>query len=170
MRISRRLFGLVAAGALATMCSLAGGQPAHANGWFVIKNLGTGECLQPDPSDTTDVGVRLVQEPCHADTVVAQRWTILTAPDGQHTQFQNQSTQGCMDAHGPNADHTPVDTWPCSGISNQRWTFGPFSPSYVVSVIGNRCLDVLGGSSEDGTVIEIFHCLSPDLTQGWFIE
>lgn len=176
MRNPRRLFGLLVASLLATIFALVAVQPARADGWLVLKNFGSGECLQPNPADTVDVGVQLVQEPCNPEVNVAQRWLITsssTSNGATTVQLQNQSTHGCMDAHGPNADHTPVDTWPCSGISNQKWTFSPFlTPTGVVSAVGNRCLDVTDGSVSDGTPIQIFHCFGgvDNLAQRWLIQ
>ncbi|MEK8103871.1 RICIN domain-containing protein [Micromonospora sp. M12] len=72
----------------------------------------------------------------------------------------NQSTLGCMDAHGPYTNGTPVDTWPCAGISNQVWTAShPLPHSGVFTLkAGGKCLDVAGGSHAAGAALQIWTC------------
>ncbi|GIH02216.1 hypothetical protein Rhe02_02830 [Rhizocola hellebori] len=91
----------------------------------------------------------------------AQLW-ILTSLGGNDYQFANVYTTGCLDAHGPNADRTVVDTWPCSRISNQRWTV---TPHKMVSAVGGRCLDIAAGSLEAGAPAQIYHCTNDNWAQ-----
>lgn len=136
-----------------------------------IRNYGSNLCIQPSPASPGSIGVQLTQEPCDGNP--AQVWGINDLGGGNY-QFQNQSTGGCMDAHGANADRTPVDTWPCSTISNQRWHVGaPLPnavPAQVVSAIGSRCLDVQGGGGLPGTPIQIYHCTSNNAAQVWLLH
>ena len=157
--------GLVAVG-------LARSAQADVVPYRLIQNYGSGMCLQPPPGHVTEVGFQLVQAPCH-EGLIEQRWT-LESLGGNSYRWSNRSTFGCMDAHGPNANRTPVDTWPCSTISNQRWIMqgGNF---YIKSAIGGRCLDVAGGSLQAGAPIQIYACtsdnpLSDNPAQAWFIR
>ncbi|KUN75561.1 RICIN domain-containing protein [Streptomyces griseoruber] len=170
MNHGRALAGAVAAAALAAAGLASTTAPADAADFLTIRNFGSNMCIQPNPADPTSTGVQLVQEPC--DGSAAQQWSKVSLGSGNY-QFVNRNTSGCMDAHGPNADRTPVDTWPCSSISNQKWNFAPTIPNalpaQLVSAIGGRCLDVAGGSWDAGAPIQIYHCTSDNSAQAWLI-
>jgi hypothetical protein len=171
MNYRRPLLGLLITGALATVFAVAVGQPANAAVFYTIQNYGSGKCIQPDPANSTSVGVQLMQESCNGSS--EQKWSTNLLGNGNY-QFTNQATGGCMDAHGPDADRTPVDTWPCSAISNQRWNVAPALPNAlptrIVSAIGGRCLDVSGGSLGDNALIQIYHCTNDNTAQAWLIQ
>jgi Ricin-type beta-trefoil lectin domain len=158
--------------ATSTVVTLAAVQPADAANFFSIQNFGSGSCIQPPPDQSTATGAQLVQEPCNTD-VAAQRWA-LNALGGGNYQILNQSTGGCLNAHGPNTDRTRVDTFPCSRISNQRWHIDPSIPhavpTRIVSAIGGRCLDVSAGSSANDAPIQIYHCTNDNAAQAWLIH
>jgi hypothetical protein len=162
---------LLLAGAVSTVVALAPVQAASAATFYSIQNFGSGKCIRPPPANSTDIGVQLVQETCNGSA--AQHWAPISLGGGNY-RFLNQSTGGCMDAHGPNANQTPVDTWPCNSISNERWSVGPAIPNSVptrvVSAIGSRCLDVSGGSLADGAPIQIYTCTNDNAAQVWLIH
>jgi hypothetical protein len=166
-KLAAALFVVPAAAAFA----LTAAQPAGAATFYSIQNYGSGMCIQPPPSSPTSTGEQLVQMPC--DGSAAQHWAPISLGSGNY-RFLNQATGGCMDAHGPNADWTPVDTWPCNTISNERWNFAPSIPNSVptrvVSAIGGRCLDVAGGSLAAGAAIQIYHCTTDNAAQAWVIR
>jgi hypothetical protein len=171
MGYGRTLAGLLASGALVAAGTAAMAAPAEAASFVTIRNFGSDLCVQPGRSNPTSTGVQLTQEVC--DGSLAQQWTPVSLGGGNY-QFVSRSSGGCMDAHGSNTDGTPVDTWPCSTISNQRWNFSPAIPNAlparIVSAIGNRCLDVTQGSGDPGTPIQIFHCTSDNAAQAWLIR
>lgn len=173
MKNRHRVAGLLLAGATSTAFVVAG-QPAHAAPrFFTIQNFGSGKCIQPPPANSADTGVQLVQEPCTGSA--AQHWSPISLGGGNY-QFLNQGTGGCMDAHGANVNGTPVDTFPCSGISNQKWNVAPSIPNAVPTRIvskvsgGSRCLDVSGGSLADGGRIQIYNCTNDNAAQAWLIR
>jgi hypothetical protein len=170
----RGLAGLLLSAAAATGLALATtAAPASAANLYQIQNYGSGMCLQPPPGNISDTGVQLVQEPCNGQP--EQKWSPTFLFSGRY-RFTNASTGGCLDAHGRDANRTPVDTWPCSGISNQTWAIGfslPNSvPRQIISKVseGSRCLDVAGGSLEAGAPIQIYTCTNDNTAQAWLVQ
>jgi hypothetical protein len=149
--------------------ALVGVQQASAASFFSIQNLDSGLCLQPSEPDTTSIGVQLAQEPC--DGTTKQHWTAVPLGGGKY-QFANQATGGCMDAHGPYIPGTPVDTWFCGTISNQKWSLSTSVPTSVPTkmIIGGQCLDVPSGSPAPGTRIRIATCIAGHRAQAWFVH
>ncbi|MEK8110367.1 ricin-type beta-trefoil lectin domain protein [Micromonospora sp. M12] len=45
--------------------------------------------------------------------------------------------------------------WDCNGGTNQSWTA---TPSRQLTVYGNKCLDVNGAGTTDGTAVQIYDC------------
>lgn len=155
----RNLIAVLFATVLSTVFVLSGALPAQAAAPFEIFNYGSAMCIQPPPGNLT-IGAQLVQEPCTG--APEQRWNTIPLGSDKY-RLVNQSTFGCMDAHGPSADGTPVDTWPCAGISNQVWTASQtlphrFSPFTLKSAVGGKCLDVEGGSKIAGATLRIWTC------------
>jgi hypothetical protein len=161
MNTRRNMAALLLTSALAVALSMVGGaQFASAAGPPTrIFNDNSAMCLQPSPNNI-NIGVQLVQWPCNSS--LEQSWLAIPLSGTNRYQFQNQATRGCMDAHGPNANGTPVDTWPCSNISNQVWTASRPLPSgfptTLTSAVGGKCLDVTQGSHDQGALIQIFTC------------
>jgi Ricin-type beta-trefoil lectin domain len=152
---------------LSAAFALLGGQPASATeSVYRITNLDTGMCIQPAQSAT---GVQLVQELCLASKPAEQLWTEVKS--GSTHVFVNKATFACMDAHGPFASGTPVDTWPCAPISNQRWTLATSVPTPVATkiTIGGQCLALASLSPQAGTAVQISTCVTGRLSQAWFV-
>ena len=73
-----------------------------------------------------------------------------------------------------------VQTFPCTGISNQKWSLtllpGEEDVYEIISHVagGNRCLDVLEGSFSPGATLDIFHCTTGNgrfhLAQLYFLD
>ena len=57
------------------------------------------------------------------------------------------------------ADGAPVTLGPCTGA--QQWTFTGGS----VQTTGNKCLDVTGGNTANGTQLQIWTCFSNNPNQ-----
>ena len=171
MRNRRRFAALLLSFAASAAVAVAAAQPANAvENYRLIQNYGSGLCLQTPPGNETSVGWQLVQQPCNP-AVVAQRWALNNL-GGSTYQLINLASGGCMDAHGAYVDRTPVDTWPCSTISNQRWTItGTFQ---FKAAANNKCLDVAAGSLAPGAPIQIYGCTSEPLrnnpAQAFFIR
>lgn len=167
------LLGTVAVAVL----SLAFAQPGHAatpsGGPFIIKNVGSGMCIQTDPSNNGP-DIQLVQEPCTSSTgstaAPAQQWFIDPLGNG-NVHIVNGGTFNCMRALS-NTDFAEVQTIDCTTISDEVFSIGNTSAHQIFSHIsgGNRCLDVQEGSMSPGGVIDIFHCTSNNISQLFFIQ
>jgi hypothetical protein len=113
-----------------------------------------------------------VQQPC--DGSLSQLW--IPDPFSGYQHFVNAASRKCMDVtDGTNADWTPVQQWTCTYTPGMAWktpTILPYPavPFQVKSAIGGRCLDVRGGSLQDGAVIQIYHCTSNNPAQVWTIQ
>jgi Ricin-type beta-trefoil lectin domain len=145
-----------------------------------FQNLGSGLCVQTNPADGR-TGIQLVQESCADSTgssPVSARWTLVPIGGGNYN-IVNNSNGGCLDAI-TNTDFGVVETFPCSGISNQKWSLtllpGEEDVYEIISHVagGNRCLDVLEGSFDPGATLDIFHCTtgngSFNLAQLFFLD
>jgi hypothetical protein len=61
----------------------------------------------------------------------------------------------CVDVAGAvEADGTPVQLHPCTGVSAQRWTVGTDG---TIRAMG-RCMDVSSGLTANGTEVQTFTC------------
>lgn len=91
-----------------------------------IVNIQSGKCLQPAKGSSAN-GAAIVQEACNGSA--AQFWTMHYQSSGStltlnlRTWYQviNQSSHQCLDARGGAVNGTPIQQWPCSGISNEKW-------------------------------------------------
>ena len=59
-----------------------------------------------------------------------------------------------------------MQLWDCHGGSNQRFTA---TASKQLTVYGNKCLDVSGGSTADGTAAVIWDC-NGQASQQWNVN
>ncbi|MET7684616.1 RICIN domain-containing protein [Streptomyces sp. NPDC005423] len=55
---------------------------------------------------------------------------------------------------GDTADNTPLQIWDCTGTARQKWRF---ASDGTVRALG-KCMDVQGGSRNDGAVIDLVGC------------
>jgi hypothetical protein len=108
----------------------------------------SGKCLEPAKGSSAN-GAAIVQVAC--DGSAAQFWTMHFMASGfanNHTWYQmiNQSTHQCLDARGGAVNGTPIQQWPCSGISNEKWstsncqTAGGVTTCTVSSLIYNSAV------------------------------
>jgi beta-glucanase (GH16 family) len=63
----------------------------------------------------------------------------------------------CLDANG-GASGTAVHLWACGGYDNQKWTATAVSGGYIFQSPTGNCLDVSGGNSANGTVVQNYTC------------
>ncbi|KAJ7114724.1 ricin B lectin domain-containing protein [Mycena epipterygia] len=73
----------------------------------------------------------------------------------------------CLTA-ASNADGALVEIEPCvaGGSTAQSWTVSGSS----LQVFGNKCLDVTGGATADGTKMQIWTCTGGDTNQEWALS
>ncbi|MEH0532706.1 RICIN domain-containing protein [Streptomyces stelliscabiei] len=98
----------------------------------LLRNLGTGRCLDIPGGTTANIQVQVNM----CDNTAGRQWT-LTA-DGQITALGGLK---CLDAYNSGTTNgTVVGTWACNGGDNQRWTVG--GDGTVRSARSGLCLDV----------------------------
>jgi hypothetical protein len=156
--------------AVAVVALMLMAKPAAALQQFVFFNAHTGMCLEPQ-NESTAVGAPIVQQPSCSSSG-AQRWIYL--PGGSAGfQFQNAQTGLCLDARGGAANHTPVQQWPCNGISNEKWQVfvpakGSLDAPVQSRVAGSKgfCLDIPGGQATVGLAMQIYGC-NQTVSQLW---
>ncbi|WP_222598381.1 RICIN domain-containing protein [Lentzea tibetensis] len=145
---------------------------AATTGPFQIRVIGGGfQCLQPEGGNTLQ-GTRIVQTRCDRNNT-AQHW--MRAPvSGNVVHFVNIHSGLCLNAHGAAARETPVDQWPCNGISNENWEEGPdpgpedFPPLFSrVSGTKSLCLDVPFSQETDGLAMWIHRCNNTSAQKIW---
>ena len=142
-------------------------KPAAALQPFVFFNAHTNMCLAPQ-EDSTAGGTPVVQQQCIRDG--AQQWIYYG--DG----FLNAQTGLCLDARGGAANHTPVQQWPCNGISNEKWQIfvpakGSLDAPVQSRVAGSSgfCLDIPGGQATVGLAMQIYGC-NQTVSQLWQLK
>ncbi|WP_165495000.1 RICIN domain-containing protein [Actinomadura roseirufa] len=71
----------------------------------------------------------------------------------------------CLEVADANTGNGALVTlWPCTGNSNQRWSFG--GGRFLSDLPGNKCLDIRGGNTGDGAAINTYDC-HPGNPQQW---
>jgi len=167
MRSARRrkfLALLLAALATATF-SLVFAPPSQAASGYRFVNFNSLLCVQTNPANGS-TGIQLVQDSCtdgNGNTPPGALWNLQSIGNAMYNII-NVGNGGCLDAV-TNTDFGVVETFPCTGISNQKWSFtlgpDPQTSELIAHVAGgSRCLDVLERSSSPGATIDIFHCTS----------
>ena len=172
-----RLFALLSAVAVmaaggVTVASSPGAAFA-ADDFLRIENVATGMCLQP-VDGSIDAGAAIVQVPCGTDP--AQGWSFRHPP--RHTLpivITNERSGLCLDARGGAANGTPIQQWPCVGISNESWdTPGDDSQIYALrSFVGgfdgpSYCVDVPNQQAISGLAMQLYRC-NGTAAQAWAI-
>jgi GH25 family lysozyme M1 (1,4-beta-N-acetylmuramidase) len=137
-------------------------------GDFQLENS-DGMCLD-DPGDSAVSGTKVQLWACLGS--VSQQWTAVSA-DGIFTSYINANGL-CLDNTGnATADGNRVQVWACNAGSAQHW-YGPSPDSAAIpaaypvqaSQQSGYCLDDTGGSSLNGTPIQIWACLG-NTNQDW---
>ena len=153
------IIGIVVGVGLTVFAGAAAAQPAT----FMIVNVGSGLCLEPNGSG---LGEPILQQPCDSNRL-AQRWVKSPATVTQ-SLIANKGHPTCMDVrNGVNADRTVVQQWSCDiQARSMRWQLSTLVPGRFfkfVSAIGSRCLDVAGGSLQPGAQIQIYRCTTSNM-------
>jgi len=101
-----------------------------------------------------------------------QRWQITRLlnfnSDVAWYQFKNINSGKCLDASMDTAAHngTPVYQYTCSDSPNQVWQWERRQPGdnwgFLVNLWGNLCLDGTGGSTGNGTPLQLWACNEDD--------
>jgi hypothetical protein len=165
MFFKRKAAGLILAAAAAAGLTTAAALPARAStNFFAIslqKTFLAFLCIQPaDPAG--GAGTAIVQHPC-SNSNLAQQWAPVNM-GGTTYEFVNRVTGFCLNVAGGAARGTPITQLPCSGVSNERWTWTAGIPAArnplqsQVSGSGGFCLTEPGASSQDGLAMQLDTC------------
>jgi|SoiMethySBSTD1v2_1073268.scaffolds.fasta_scaffold1019996_2 hypothetical protein len=168
--MKKLLIGLLAAGSL-----LAFGAPAYAD-YYEIRNFGSEMCAGLNSWELYSNGAPIVQHTCNGSP--EQLWSAVPV-GSDYYMFVNLRSGKCMDVtNGTDANWTPVQQWACTNTNGMKWKtpVPAFTPHWVTTRLGarppyvqGRCLDVRGGSLEEGAQIQIYNCTSNNSAQVWTI-
>lgn len=159
MKNRSRIAGLLLAGAICTVVSVAFGQPAQAAGPIVtLVNYGSGLCATPVGDYN---GAPVVQKACTG--APEQNWATVSLGNGYSLLVNQRYFNKCMDVRdGNSANGTTIQQWDCTNTAGMNWRFIQVFDRYnkVQSKISNKCLDVAAGSLADGAKIQLYTCTS----------
>jgi hypothetical protein len=176
MRHHHRIAGLLLAGAsviaVALPAALTAAAPAYASpaGFVQIQNDGTGLCLEPSPTSTVSPDP-IIQDSC-VSANQSEDWTAVSIGTNSW-EFVNRATGDCLSAHTQHpAPGVKVVQWPCTNISDNRWSFtqpipSPTTTTFVSEVGGTSfCADV-----PDSRLTQVFieGCQAGLVLQQWDI-
>ncbi|MEV6983501.1 beta-1,3-glucanase family protein [Sphaerisporangium sp. NPDC051017] len=128
-------------------CSGAGNQQWLLQSDGSIRNAGSGRCLD-SPNGATGNGTRLQIYDCNG--TAAQRWSFagganIAGPGGKCVDVSGDDTGG---------NNAVVQLWDCnSNAKDQFWTWS----GQTLRTLG-RCLDVQGGGTANGTLLQLYDC------------
>jgi hypothetical protein len=171
----RRVVALLFAAAATAALSLTVAPASHADtvtGHFRIMSRDHALCVQ-QPAALNVEGLQLIQGPCSTSNL----WDVIPLGDGTVHIVSASPNHFCMRARA-NADFSPVDSFGCTGVSNDVWTVTPVSGVPLgteyqiksdISTGGHPCLDVNDDSDLPGAPIDVFHCGNNNMAQIFFI-
>jgi hypothetical protein len=153
------------ASAAATAELAPGGVPASRGSFHVIKNVGSGKCLQPAGGSIAE-GTPIIQADCGNFTADFMNWQIVQF--GKDIQFRNIASGTCLynDAVLPLRDGSrPINLQHC-GDSNTLWRVKKnVGITDIMSRVQSRdtgfCIDIPGATNDDFPV-QNYHCDGPD--------
>jgi hypothetical protein len=122
MKNRNRIAGLLLAGAICAVVSLAVGQPAQAAGTVVtLVNHGSQLCATP----TGDYdGAPVVQKMCTG--APEQNWAKVSLGSGYYLLVNQRYFNKCLDVRdGNSANGTPIQQWNCTNTPGMNWKFSP---------------------------------------------
>ncbi|WP_394618995.1 RICIN domain-containing protein [Lentzea sp. JNUCC 0626] len=154
--------GFVSGGAvLALVTTLAAwpfvSPPANAAGTYVLKNAGSGLCLDAGPSPTS--GTQLKQQACSG-----QEW-LLTDVDGGVRITAGGLCVGVRDAS--TSAGKPVQLEACTGAVSQVWSLSANGANHrLVNANGGKCLNIKDNATTAGALTQTNSCDSA-ATKQW---
>jgi hypothetical protein len=165
----RRIVPLLFAAAAMAALSLTSAPASHAA--ISMGNIMNHHALcVGTPASSNPEGVQLEQLQC------PDVWSLIPLGNGTWN-IVNATTHLCLRARA-NRDFSPVDSFGCTGVSNDVWvlsrvTDGPAANLWQIkseiSTGGEPCLDVQNDSPDRGALIDVFHCGKNNLAQMFFI-
>jgi arabinan endo-1,5-alpha-L-arabinosidase len=139
MSVKRRLASAFLTLAALLSVQVATPAPAHAETWYTIVNVASGNCL--DHSDFGS-GLYAYVYACHGYN--NQKWIL--EPHGSDYRIRNVSSGKCLD-HSDFGEGLYAYVYDCTGLRNQLWSWrgtyidGSVYVDYFVNVYSGKCLD-----------------------------
>ena len=132
------------------------------------------QCMSLENQKTAD-GTHLQIAACDDDNT--QQWLIdgaaeLTDKSGVKTIYLAQDTEMCLDLYKgiTNNSTSEVQLYECTGRSPQQWVFDSLRIKYNQDQ--DKCVNLDGGNTADGTKIKVRDCYDPDdkARQHWLYD
>ncbi|MFJ8957929.1 RICIN domain-containing protein [Lentzea sp. NPDC102401] len=146
--------GLVSGGAVVALVTVLAAWPgiaanANAAGTYVLKNAGSGQCLDAGTSPSS--GTQLRQQAC-----AGQEW-VLTEVSGGVRITAGGLCVGVRDAS--TSAGKPVQLEACTGATSQVWALTPNGSDHrLVNANGGKCLNVKDNATTPGALIQTNSC------------
>jgi hypothetical protein len=119
-------------------------------------------------------GTKIQQYSCTSGTT-NQLFTL--EPVGSYYQIKHVGTGKCLDVlNAYTATGTKVQLWTCGSGTNQLWSMSSNSSTgngrdfKIVGVGSGKCIDLSGGSSSNGTQMQIWDCDSTNTNQNFALK
>jgi hypothetical protein len=165
--------GLFSGGAAVAADNTAAAGPMGIGAAFTLVNRGTGKCVEVFGRQLED-NSPLVQNDCLANnTDFNQNW-LAESIGGGLFHLRNINNGMCLDyARAVNGQNAKVHV--CGNDVFQRWqlSVAPEAPGFIRLVSAGRvggtnlCLDLLGGSPDNGATIGVWQCGFGNNNQLW---
>ena len=98
-------------------------------------------------------------------------------PVGSYYQIKHTATGKCLDViNAYTASGSSVQLWECNGGTNQLWSMSSNASTSsardfkIVGVGSGKCIDLSGGSSSNGTQMQIWTCDSTNTNQNFALK
>ncbi|WP_245815850.1 RICIN domain-containing protein [Lentzea albidocapillata] len=146
--------GLVSGGAVVALVTMLAAWPgtaalANAAGTYVLKNAGSGQCLDAGASPSS--GTQLRQQAC-AD----QAW-VLTEVSGGFRITAGDLCVGVRDAS--TSAGKPIQLEACNGAGSQVWALTASGSNYrLVNANGGKCMNVKDNATTAGALVQTNSC------------
>jgi hypothetical protein len=136
-----------------------------SGGSFTSKRSGL--CLGA-PQGRSDSGAQLVQRACGTD--FGTGFLLVGAAQPGLYELVNAAASRCADVLGASVDNgAPVVQWDCSGAPNETFQLRPvLDPTgadtgyvQIVAAHSGKCLDVIGGATNEGAPVQQWDCHDP---------
>ncbi|HEX7305394.1 RICIN domain-containing protein [Lentzea sp.] len=154
--------GLASGGAVVALVTVLAAWPgmaatANAAGTYVVKNAGSGQCLDAGPSPSS--GTQLRQQAC-----AGQEW-VLTDVSGGVRITSGGLCVGVRDAS--TSAGKPVQLETCTGATSQVWALTASGTNHrLVNANGGKCLNVQDNATTPGALVQTNSCDSA-ATKQW---
>jgi hypothetical protein len=163
MRNRGRLAGITAfALGIASLFAFSASASASQGGWYEISNQNSGKYIDVRAEENYyQVGARIQQY--HGTGVEEQKWAIFLAQDNNYTFLVSKRSGYCMQPvqGGGAGNGEKIEQAVCSGeVVYQQWRMFSAGPGLVriVNKVNGKCLDVPGGTTSDGALLQLYTC------------